>query len=112
MLDEKDDNQKIDYNKINVQSIIEEPNTAKNISDIYFKEFLKQRNGLDKFDCFDGTVMFDKDTCEWVTVYIPRFVRPLMELSSGLEDYSYEVRLRKDHGMVRIGDYDFAYYLY
>ncbi len=102
----------MDYNKIYVGTIIEEPNIAENVADIYFEKFLKDRKAFDKRDQFTTTVMIDKDTCEWVVVYFPVLDMSMLQLSSGPADYPHEVRLRKDHGMVRIEGYDFCYYLY
>ncbi len=101
-----------DYNKIYVGTIIDEPNTAENVANIYFEKFLKDRKAFDKRDQFTTTVMFDKDTCEWVVVYLPVLDMPITQLSCGPADYPREVRLRKDYGMVRIEMYDFSYYLY
>ena len=112
LLNWQEDSCEKDYNKIYVGSIIEEPMTAKAVGDIYFDKFLQDVEAFDKRNQFTSTVMFDKDTCEWVVVYLPTYDRPIVMLSDNPEDYPYEVRLRKDHGMVRITGYDFVYYLY
>ena len=51
--------------------IIDDPYTAEMVAEIYFEDFLKSRNILEYKEEFHTTVMFDKDTYEWVVVYLP-----------------------------------------
>jgi len=99
----------IDYNRVYINPVITEPNVAKDVAEIYFEEFLEGYNILSKRDKFTTTVMFDKDTYEWVVVYTTTVERPVT-ISSHPENYSYEIRLRMDYGMVEMELYDFFKY--
>ena len=92
--------------------IITKPNIAENVANIYFEDFLKRLDALDHKDEFYTTVMFDKDTYEWVVVYMPIIEEPAALSSNIPEDYSHEIRLRMDRGMVRNKSYDFLEYWY
>ncbi len=99
----------IDYNSIYLNPVIKDPNIAKDVAEIYFEEFLKGYNILSKRDKFITTVMFDKETYEWVVVYTTTIEHPIT-ISSYPENYSYEIRLRMDYGMVEMELYDFFKY--
>lgn len=101
-----------DYNRIYMHPIITKPNIAENVANIYFEDFLKRLDALDHKDEFYTTVMFDKDTYEWVVVYMPIIEEPAALSSNIPEDYSHEIRLRMDRGMVRNKSYDFLEYWY
>ena len=98
----------VDYNKIYMHPIIDDPYTAEMVAEIYFEDFLKSRNILEYKEEFHTTVMFDKDTYEWVVVYLPVYEPPgTLFGSNEPQNYSYEFRLRMDRGMLRMDSYDF-----